>query len=199
MSLTTRFGVAVGALIVAVVATTTLLTVAVPANAHDQIASASPAEGESLETAPTEVRIEYTDTLLPQSYVLNVTDADGVDVTDGEVSLNGRVMTRALQSDLPIGQYTVVWRVVSADGHPIFDKYQFAIGEPVGAATDAHSDEHSDEHATTEEHTAATAAGTPVDWGRIASLSLLGAFGGIAIYVAILALIRRNKLNSERN
>lgn len=202
MSLTTRIGVAVGAVLVAIFAATASLGTVLPAHAHDQVVSASPADGESLEVAPSEATIEFTDDLLAQGYLLNVTNAVGTDVTDGDATLDGRVVSRALQPNLPNGQYTIVWRVVSADGHPITDKYQFAIGEPVAEATDAHTDNHeaNDQPADTQpaEVTAAAGGETPIDWGRIASFALLGAFGGIAIYVAILALIRRKTSNSER-
>lgn len=195
MSWTTRFGVAFGAVLVAVIAASASFVTAIPAHAHDQVVSASPAEGESLEVAPTEVRIEYTDDLLAQGFILNVTDGDGVDVTDGDAALDGRVVTRALSADLPRGQYTVVWRVVSADGHPISDSYRFAIGEPVADETDAHADGHASDEQTAE---VVTEPADAIDWGRIASFAIVGAFGGIAIYVAILALIRRKTVNSER-
>lgn len=201
MSLTTRIGVAVGAVLVAVFAATSSLVTALPAHAHDQVVASSPADGESLDVAPTEVTIEFTDELLAQGYLINVTNAEGADVTDGDATLNGRVVNRALQPNLPNGQYAVVWRVVSADGHPITDTYQFAIGEPVDTATDAHADDHADDlSADTQptEVTALTGNESPIDWGRIASFALLGAFGGIAIYVAILALIRRTTNKSER-
>lgn len=198
MSLTTRIGVAFGALLIAAFATTAAVTSAVPAHAHDTVVSASPGEGESLEVAPSEVRIEYTDKLLKQSFILNVTDANGADVTEGEAELDGRVLTRALQPELPTGQYTVVWRVVSADGHAITDSYQFAIGEPVVAVT---PDEPADQQGTQAQNTEVSTAKTPtqpLDWGRIVSFAILGAFGGVVVYIAILALIRRTKTHSER-
>lgn len=180
---------------------------AAPALAHDQVVSASPSENESLASAPSEVVIEFTAELLDTGALINVTNASGQDVTDGEVTLDGRIVSKKLQPNLPNGQYELVWRVVSADGHPITDKYQFAIGEPVvptdtaGAPnnSDANQATGSTEDAPVEDIIAITSTpdASRVDWGRIASVALLGAFAGVALYAAITALIRRSKTRNN--
>ena len=196
MSQTTRFGVAFGTMLVAVIAVVTLFAFAAPANAHDQVLSASPAEGESLEVAPAEVSIEFLGEIQDINLILNVTNQAGAEVTAGDVALNGRTITRTLASDLPNGQYTVVWRVVSEDGHPISDTYQFAVGEPVAEVTHRHDEASSANEASS---VTQTESDTPssLDWGRIATFGIAGAFGATVIYVAILALRKRTKNNSE--
>lgn len=180
---------------------------AAPALAHDQVVSASPSENESLASAPSEVVIEFTAELLDTGALINVTNASGQDVTDGEVTLDGRIVSKKLQPNLPNGQYELVWRVVSADGHPITDKYQFAIGEPVVPTDTADAPNNSDanqatgstEDAPVEDIIAITSTpdASRVDWGRIASVALLGAFAGVALYAAITALIRRSKTRNN--
>lgn len=180
---------------------------AAPALAHDQVVSASPSENESLASAPSEVVIEFTAELLDTGALINVTNASGQDVTDGEVTLDGRIVSKKLQPNLPNGQYELVWRVVSADGHPITDKYQFAIGEPVVPTDTADAPNNSDanqatgstEDAPVEDIIAITSTpdASHVDWGRIASVALLGAFAGVALYAAITALIRRSKTRNN--
>jgi hypothetical protein len=34
----------------------------------------------------------------------------------------------------PSGRYTVTWRVVSADGHPVADRFAFTLDRPAGSA-----------------------------------------------------------------
>ena len=46
-----------------------------------------------------------------------MTDASGADVAKGDVTVSGTTMRRAV--DLDQGSYTVLWRYVSPDGHPI--------------------------------------------------------------------------------
>lgn len=177
---------------------------ALPALAHDQVVSASPGENESLATAPTEVVIEFTADLLDTGALINVTNASGDDVTKGEIRLEERTVTQPLQPDLPDGQYQIVWRVVSSDGHPITDKYQFAIGEPVEPMVDATdapaADQSVNTSATDGEATqvaTASVAADPMDinWGRVATVSILGAFAGVTLYAAITALLRRTNIN----
>ena len=196
MSQTTRFGVAFGTMLIAVIAVVALFAFAAPAHAHDQVLSANPAEGESLEVAPTEVRIEFLGEIQDLNLILNVTNETGADVTAGDVALNGRTISRALATDLPNGQYTVVWRVVSEDGHPINDTYQFAVGEPVAEVTQNH-DETSSTNEASSVTQAESNAPSSLDWGRIATFAIAGAFGATVIYVAILALRKRTKNNSE--
>ena len=196
MSQTTRFGVAFGTMLIAVIAVVTLFAFAVPAHAHDQVLSANPAEGESLEVAPTEVRIEFLGEIQDLRLILNVTNETGADVTAGDVALDGRAISRALIANLPNGQYTVVWRVVSEDGHPINDTYQFAVGEPVAEVTHNHDDASSTDEASSITQTESNAPSS-LDWGRIATFAIAGAFGATVIYVAILALRKRTKNNSE--
>lgn len=202
---TSRFTLLSSALLTVMAAA--ILTAA-PASAHDQVVSASPGENESLASPPSEVVIEFTAELLDTGALINVSNENGEDVTDGEVTLDGRIVTKKLQPNLPNGQYVIVWRVVSADGHPITDKYQFAIGEPLVPLEEGHTAENSSEadhsnelseDAPAEDVVAVTSAqDTPSpDWGRIASVALLGAFAGVVLYAAIAALIRRSRTHKN--
>lgn len=175
---------------------TTFLS-AMPALAHDQVVSASPGENVSLATAPSEVVIEFTADLLDTGALINVSNANGDDVTEGEIRLEGRTVTQPLQSNLPNGQYTIVWRVVSSDGHPITDSYQFAIGEPVALVDDAPEAEPEDGASQAAAVGNFAASASHLDWGRIASVALLGAFAGLTFYAGIIALRRRTK--TKRN
>ncbi|MFJ8111316.1 copper resistance CopC/CopD family protein [Streptomyces sp. NPDC096132] len=110
-----------------------LLAGAGPAAAHAKVRGTDPAEGGVVKTAPSEVTMTFTEdmTLLDDS--IKVLDPDGrrVDVGTTEHVGSDRATARvALQSDLGDGTYTVSWKAVSADSHPIGEAFVFSIGKP---------------------------------------------------------------------
>ncbi|QOD42659.1 copper resistance CopC family protein [Clavibacter zhangzhiyongii] len=105
--------------------------------AHDSIISTTPADGGHVETAPSEVSMLYTDSLIGVGAAVVVVDQDGTDWADGPVTLAGTDAVQPLRAGMPDGMYEVRWRVVSSDGHPIAGTYAFAVGEADSAAAPA--------------------------------------------------------------
>ena len=56
-----------------------------------------------------------------------VTDAGGTAYQSGAPQATDNKVTQPLNGTLPNGTYTVAWRVVSADGHPIKGTYKFTV------------------------------------------------------------------------
>ncbi|WP_182977044.1 copper resistance CopC family protein [Arthrobacter cheniae] len=117
------------------------LITAIPAQAHDSLVSTSPAEGETITTDPGEVSLTLTG--VPQSSdalqttIIEVTAEDGHPASSGEVTVNGPVISTGVELE-HADSYTVDWRTVSADGHPIEGSYVFTYapdGEAVTPAT----------------------------------------------------------------
>jgi methionine-rich copper-binding protein CopC len=120
------------------------LLVAVPAvaAAHAELESSTPAAGENLDTAPTEVTLTFDDELDPDGSTFTVVDADGQEVGSGEVDLT--VADRnVLAGEVTItdpGVYTVEYTVVGDDGHAVSGTISFgydadvAIPEPTEQA-----------------------------------------------------------------
>jgi methionine-rich copper-binding protein CopC len=117
------------------------LTTALPAQAHDSLVSTSPAEGETITTDPGEVSLTLTgapqssDAL--QTTIIEVTAGDGHPASSGEVTIDGPVISTGVELE-HADSYTVDWRTVSADGHPIEGSYIFTYapdGESVTPAT----------------------------------------------------------------
>jgi methionine-rich copper-binding protein CopC len=131
---------------------------ALPASAHDYLVSSSPAAGSTVDAPPTEVTLTFSDVILDLgaaggagadastgstssaggSSVVQVTgpDAAGTHFETGCATNAGRAVS------VPValggsGQYTVTWRVVSADGHPVSDSIAFAYRAPAGATASA--------------------------------------------------------------
>lgn len=91
-----------------------------PASAHSALTSSTPADG-AVVTEPLE-SVDLTFSEAPLAGLdaglrIQVTDASGADVARGDVTVSGTTMRRAV--DLDRGSYTVLWRYVSPDGHPI--------------------------------------------------------------------------------
>ncbi|WP_396289366.1 copper resistance protein CopC [Curtobacterium sp. KT1] len=97
-----------------------------PASAHSALTSSTPADG-AVVTEPLD-RIDLTFSEAPLAGLdaglrIQVTDADGTDVSTGDVTVSGMTMGKAVE--LENGAYTVLWRYVSPDGHPIDGSYGF--------------------------------------------------------------------------
>lgn len=113
---------------------------AVPAQAHDALASTSPTDGQTISTNPGQVSITLTNpptTGIPGSNILTVTAPDGHVISSGEVTVDGTTLSTAAEIDHD-GKHTVQWRAVSADGHPIEGTFSFTY-TPEGAASAAPS------------------------------------------------------------
>lgn len=123
---------------VTVAAVAVLLLPAAPASAHNSLRSASPARGDRLVTAPSEVTLEFLEALKPAFTTIVLSDGAGRQMPAGEpVVVTGSKATLPITGTLPNGSYTVAYRVVSADGHPVQGSYGFTIADPAAPAAPA--------------------------------------------------------------
>ncbi|MEI7025005.1 copper resistance CopC/CopD family protein [Paenibacillus sp. y28] len=114
--------------------------------AHASLEEAVPAPGSQLSAAPSSVVLTFNEGIENQVYSLQVFDQDGKPVTDRKAAVSEN--RRQLSLDLPkldTGWYTVSYKVISADGHPISGSYVVTVGSAASGAsaeTAAHSHEH---------------------------------------------------------
>ncbi|MPZ92579.1 MAG: hypothetical protein GEU68_13255 [Actinobacteria bacterium] len=109
-----------------------LLTPGVAA-AHAIIDRTEPGIDKVVEESPKKVVMFFSEPIEVTFGGLRVVDTRGRRVDEGATQLvPGRddAAEVALRRDLPNGTYTVGWRVVSADGHPIEEAFVFHIGAP---------------------------------------------------------------------
>lgn len=106
-----------------------VLTPATPAAAHNQLIETDPAPDAQLATSPDAVQLVFVEPLDPDYTTVIVNDSEQSSVDLGEQVIDGGTVTVSLPSPLPDGTYTVAYRVVSADGHPVQGAYQFSIGD----------------------------------------------------------------------
>ena len=108
------------------------------AEAHATLESTTPERGAALERPPGEVVLRFSEPVEVAFGAVRVFDADGKQVEQGDAyhpdGERSAVAVR-LPADLERGGYTVTFRVISADSHPISGGFTFGIG--AGAAAPA--------------------------------------------------------------
>jgi len=116
-------------LIAASLAVAGSLTLAVGASGHASLLTSSPEDGAVLDVAPEDVRFTFSEELFAELIEVSVLDAAGdlVMATEAEQTPPpGTDVIVPWPSDLPPGEYSVAFRVVSADGHPVTGRITFS-------------------------------------------------------------------------
>lgn len=142
------------------------VSAAEPAFAHDQLVEATPDDG------------------------------DTVDVAAGDPETQFHTITQSLKADLTPGDYTVDWRVVSEDGHPVDGTFTFTV-----QGTDPHAGEASPTPGTTDagsDGTQTRQAATSEDSGPTTVLITALALSLVVIAVFIVfVVIRRRRIRGH--
>ena len=113
-----------------------LAAFALPASAwaHAALLRTTPSASGTVNVAPSQVTLAYSEPVEPRFAIVSVTNAAGRQVTSGEPrSAPGspQTLVTPLQR-VPEGWYLVFWRVISADGHPVRGAFTFAVGPNPG-------------------------------------------------------------------
>jgi copper transport protein len=119
-----------------------LVALAVPgtAFAHATLESSSPGRGDQLRRAPELVELRFSEPIEVSFGAVRVYDARGERVDRGPTSHpdgRGDAVAVNLRRGLAKGVYTVTYRVISADSHPVAGGLTFTVGTggPAPAAT----------------------------------------------------------------
>ena len=113
-----------------VVALLSVIAPAVPVEAHAFLVRAEPRVGSKVNKAPTEVRVQFSETVQAAVSSIKVFDVSGrqVDRKDTHSDrANRAALCVSLISTLTPGAYKVVWRVTSADTHVTSGDFRFQI------------------------------------------------------------------------
>ncbi|MFD6323470.1 copper resistance CopC/CopD family protein [Streptomyces sp. NPDC058442] len=120
-----------------------LLGSAGPASAHAAVREAVPEDGSVVKTAPQHVTMTFTESvaLLDDSFRVYSPDNHRVKLGEPRHADDRSDTARVdLPDGLDEGTYTVAWRVVSADSHPVSGAFTFSIGKPSPSAPAAPED-----------------------------------------------------------
>ncbi|MDR4985102.1 copper resistance protein [Bacillus cereus] len=115
------------------------------AYAHAYVVKSNPAENETLKKAPSVVKIEFDEDIQVSHFnTLFVRDSSGkrVDLKDAHIDKgNKKLLEAGLKENLKNGLYSIQWKAISADGHPIQGVIPFRVGLAEAGADDVQVEE----------------------------------------------------------
>ncbi|MFI7250037.1 copper resistance CopC family protein [Micromonospora chalcea] len=120
----------VSALLAALFTAALLLVPATPAAAHNSLQEATPARDARLTSAPTQVTLRFMQRLNPAFTTITLRDSTDRQVPASAPAVDGATGTVTIEEPLANGTYTVAYRVVSRDGHPVQGSYRFTVADP---------------------------------------------------------------------
>ena len=184
-----------------------------PALAHDQLIGSNPKNGAKLDKQPEWLELEFSGNIQDVGTEIQV-NHNGKDVSAGEITVEGRKVTSALPDDLEPGDYEIVWRVVSEDGHPVSGTVKFTIKDSNAAggttsenegddsATEApaqNNDENKDNasEANADSNDASATAGENSN-GMSPIAYVVIALGAIAVVALVIVMFRRKSRGLEQ-
>jgi methionine-rich copper-binding protein CopC len=99
------------------------------AEAHAYLRRAMPLVGSTVQTAPKELTLDYTEEVEPRFCTVVVQNAQGQRVDKGDLHIapdNAKRLVIGLQP-LPAGVYRVEWHVTSVDTHRTEGNFMFTV------------------------------------------------------------------------
>ena len=96
---------------------------------HSGLQRAEPPADSKLSRPPSEIKLYFTERLEPAYSTVRVKDEHGaqVDREDSHVDASNPLLLRATLLPLEHGAYTVIWRVLSVDGHVTEGRFTFRV------------------------------------------------------------------------
>jgi copper resistance protein C len=99
------------------------------AQAHVTLTGSSPGPGSTWDVAPRKVVLEFDENVQTGFAVVDVVAPDGSAISTGDVSVTDNKVIAGLGPPTEAGDYTVGWRVVSDDGHPVDGQFTYTLTE----------------------------------------------------------------------
>jgi copper resistance protein C len=171
-----------------------VLTTGSPALAHNSLTKAVPAKNATLTEPPARIELSFLQKVDAKQLVIEVADAQKAKVAADRPEADGKKGTLPLTGTLANGIYTVTYRVVSEDGHPVKGTYTFTVTAPVATSSPSASSPALETPApvVTSDPPATLAASTTSDDGPNWAL-IIGILVALVLIAAgaVLALRRR--------
>jgi methionine-rich copper-binding protein CopC len=129
-------------LLTLVVALAALAVATAPASAHEQLVDSYPRPDQRLEDAPRQVTLMFDQATRGDLTTVRIVGPGNRVVSVGTAQTRGTVVGQQLRSGTGPGTYSIAFRTVSADGHPVQGALSFRVGcdgcaDSPGTATDA--------------------------------------------------------------
>ncbi|MGO4618136.1 copper resistance protein CopC [Nocardia sp. 2YAB30] len=100
------------------------------ASAHSTPTGSVPDDNATVDSGPARVSITFNEELQPSFPALTVVGPDGNLWSKGDPVVEGKTVSVTVGELGPVGEYTVGYRVTSADGHPVSGKRHFTLSKP---------------------------------------------------------------------
>lgn len=103
---------------------------ATAASAHPKLQASNPASGAVLKTAPADIRLSFSEGLVPAFTGLELKNAAGKAIPTGKAALvpgDSRKITVPITAKLAPGAYSIAWHAVSTDTHRVSGRYSFKV------------------------------------------------------------------------
>jgi methionine-rich copper-binding protein CopC len=177
-------------LVLAVVLLVEVLGV-LPASAHTDLVAASPAAGDRVAGGVRDLTLTFDSTLVPVGAQVVVTGKDGASYA-GPAAVGGSRVRVPLTGLSEPGRYTVAYRVVGSDGHPVTGRYRFTVvaTAAVASGTRVASDKGSDAGVAERVEAAPPARPAGARW-------LVGGLGAVVLAALLLSAANRPRLDQE--
>jgi copper resistance protein C len=98
------------------------------AYAHAHLQRSDPRDGSTVIPAPNQVALWFSESLQPAFSGVEVRDAQGSRVDQGEPQISGAAMRIGVKALSP-GTYKVNWHVLSVDTHKTHGSFSFQVGQ----------------------------------------------------------------------
>ena len=133
-----------------------------PAHAHDELLGSDPAADSTVEGLPAALTLTFSGAIATDDGAseVAVTDASGAALVDGAPTAQDNVLTQPLTGEAS-GEITVLWKVVSSDGHPISGEFSFTVNAPAPTETATPTPTVTPSTEPTQEPTASPSASAP--------------------------------------
>jgi copper transport protein len=105
------------------------------AGAHALLKSTTPERGARLDAAPEQVSLRFSEPVEAEFGAVRVFDSEGREVQTGAPIQRGTEVAVRLRDGLGEDGYTVTYRVISADSHPVSGGFVFVVGDAPAPST----------------------------------------------------------------
>jgi copper resistance protein C len=130
--------------------------------AHSHLEDSSPKNGEIVTEPLKDITLTY-ETKIEAASTFTLKDQSGTDIPLSKISVNNNQLVGTLKDELANGGYTIHWKIIGSDGHPLEGNIPFsmrlpetqAASETVPAATESTSNNDEATTANEEKETAA--------------------------------------------
>jgi copper resistance protein C len=119
------------AAVIGVTAIVASLAFAAPASAHSQLLATNPTDGAAVTAPIDQVELTFNERVQGTFTTVVVSGPGSASYSDGHVQVIDDVVHQKVYP-LGSGAYSVAWRAISADGHPVEGQFHFTVTLPPG-------------------------------------------------------------------